>query len=66
MNGRLYLARGPTVADPDHAVARLLTGVKNSDYVAGAEFDISLSGALLFGLELSAESVRRWRQLPKP
>ena len=40
MNRRLHLARGFGVADPDHAVARLPAVVKNSDYIAGAEFGI--------------------------
>ncbi len=36
MNSGLYLVAGSTEVNPNHAVARLLSAVENSNHVAGA------------------------------
>ena len=40
MYGCLHFVTGAALADPDDAVAGFLSGVENSDDVAGAKFGI--------------------------
>ena len=40
MHRGLYLVAGSTVTNPDHTVARRLSGVENSDHITRAEFGV--------------------------